>query len=361
MNYQIDSGAPQSAYMQLYTLLRRDILAGVYPYGSRLPSKRTIAAETGVSVITAEHAIALLCEEGYAEARQRSGVFVAYRERDFQGQPPQAAQSLPPADALRHSDSEFPFALLARTVRRVLLDYGDAILARSPNPGCTQLRRAICTYLARSRGILVEPEQLVIGSGAEYLYGLIAQLFPGCLFALEDPCYDKIRQVYTASGLRCERLRLGLEGIDSTALERSRAEVLHVTPFHSFPSGVTASVSKKHEYLRWAEGRGAWLVEDNYDSELTVSRKAEEPLFSMSRSDNVIYINTFSKTVSPGLRVGYMILPQRLVGPFSEKLGFYACTVPLMDQYVLTELIESGDFERHINRIRRTRRRAGGK
>ena len=359
MNYQIDHSAPQSAYLQLYTLLRRDILAGIYPYGSRLPSKRTIAAETGVSVITVEHAVALLCEEGYAEARQRSGVFVAYRERDFQGQPAGTAQSPLPGDVLRHSDSEFPFALLARTVRRVLLDYGDAILARSPNPGCVELRRAICAYLARSRGIQVDPEQLVIGSGAEYLYGLIAQLFPQRVFALEDPCYDKIRQVYAANGLRCERLRLGREGIDSAALEGSGAEVLHVTPFHSFPSGVTASVSKKHEYLRWAEGRGAWLVEDNFDSELTVSRKAEEPLFSMSRSENVIYINTFSKTVSPGLRVGYMILPKSLVGVFSAQLGFYACTVPLMEQYVLTELIESGDFERHINRIRRARRRDG--
>ena len=209
MNYQIDHSAPQSAYLQLYTCLRRDILAGVYPYGSRLPSKRTIAAETGVSVITVEHAIALLCEEGYAEARQRSGVFVAYRERDFQGQPGTAAQSPLPGDTLRHSDSEFPFPLLARTVRRVLLDYGDAILARSPNAGCVELRQAIRAYLARSRGILVEPEQLVIGSGAEYLYGLIAQLFPGRVFALEDPCYDKIWQVYGANGLRCERLRLG--------------------------------------------------------------------------------------------------------------------------------------------------------
>ena len=120
---------------------------------------------------------------------------------------------------------------------------------------------------------------------------------------------------------------------------------------------MTATISKKHEYLRWAKRRDGVLIEDNYDSELTVSRKPEEPLFSMDRDVNVIYINTFSRTIASAIRVGYMILPEKMVDVFNEKLGFYSCPVPIFDQYVLAELLKSGDFERHINRVRRKRRK----
>ncbi len=146
------------------------------------------------------------------------------------------------------------------------------------------------------------------------------------------------------------------DGISSAELEKTKADVLHVTPFNSYPSGVTADISKKLEYLRWAKKRGGILIEDNYDSELTVSRKVEEPLFSMDRDVNVIYLNTFSRTLAPSMRIGYMILPDSLVDEFNEKLGFYSCTVPSFDQYVMAELLKSGDFERHINRVRRKKR-----
>ena len=134
--------------------------------------------------------------------------------------------------------------------------------------------------------------------------------------------------------------------------------MLHITPFNSFPSGITASVSKRREYLRWADQRQAFIIEDNYDSELTVSRKNEDTVFSMAENGQVIYLNTFSRTVAPAIRVGYMVLPERLLGEFEKKLGFYSCTVPVFEQYVLTELLNGGDFERHINRVRRARRKA---
>ena len=158
-------------------------------------------------------------------------------------------------------------------------------------------------------------------------------------------------------GARVEEMKLGGDGILSDVLAASKAQFLHVTPFHSYPSGVTASISKKHEYLRWAEERNGILIEDNYDSELTVSSKPEEPLFSMTDKENVVYINTFSRTVAPSLRIGYMILPANMEEAFNEKLGFYSCTVPVFDQYVLAELLKNGDFERHINRVRRKRRK----
>ncbi len=388
MNYSIDKDNKIPAYLQLYRFFVKDISKGVYPYGSKLPSKRIIAEETGLSVITAEHAINLLNEEGYVESRERSGVFVIYRGEDFPGEdhlsPVSSSELLKDSvknnpllmknqilkeeypdenlrteeDALHNFDS-FPFGVLAKTVRRVLLDNGEKILIKSPNKGCKELRNEICLYLARSRGISVNPAQVILGSGAEYLYGLIGQLLgTGSIIAIEDPSYEKIKKVYEAVGIICDPLKMTSEGIKTGDLRTTKARILHVTPFNSFPSGVTVGISKKLEYLKWVRERGGILIEDNYDSELTVSKKAEEPLFSMDPGVNVIYLNTFSRTLAPSMRIGYMVLPAGLLEDFEEKLGFYSCTIPVLDQYVLELLLKSGEYERHINRIRRKRRAA---
>ena len=327
--------------------------------GTKLPSKRLLSEESGCSVITVEHAYSILCDEGYVESRERSGYFVIYQSDDFlsaqQDQPSNEKQILSHTHITTHT--EFPFSVLSKTMRRVLAKYEDRILIKSPNHGCPELRETIAEYLARSNGMMVRSEQVIIGSGAEYLYSMIAQLLgKERIFALESPSYDKIRKVYESNGIVCEPLRMGEDGIISSELERTNASVLHVTPFHSFPSGITADVSKRNEYLRWATKRNGYLIEDNFDSELTVSRKNEDTIFSMSKNDSVIYLNTFSKTIAPSIRIGYMVLPERLLPIFEEKLGFYSCTVPVFDQYVLTELIASGDFERHVNRMRRARR-----
>ena len=359
MKYHID-GNGKHAYLQLYECLRKDMESAIFSYGTKLPSKRTLAEETGVSVITVQHAYAILCEEGYIESRQRSGYYVIYRENDFvsvaEGQ---VITSVVGKESVNmHKKSEFPFSVLAKTMRKVLLDYNKEILIKSPNHGCAELRAAISAYLVRSNGIMVRPEQIVIGSGAEYLYSLIVQLLgEERVFALEDPSYEKIRQVYEANGVNCELLKLGRDGIRSSELENSKATVLHVTPFHSYPSGVTASVSKRFEYLNWAKLRKGYIIEDNYDSELTVSMKNEDTVFSMEKDAPVIYLNTFSETIAPAMRVGYMVLPERLLDVFEERIGFYSCTVPVFEQYVLAELINNGDFERHINRVRRERRK----
>lgn len=376
MKNYIDLHNSKAAYLQLYQSLRQDIMDGVFAYGSKLPSKRLLAEETGVSVITVEHAYAILADEGYIESHPRSGYFAIYRAGDFLS----ATEHMPSTKSLSTAtiptiassplaqtqtpaaiptDTRFPFSVLARTMRKVLTDYGQEILSSSPNHGCPQLREAIASYLARSHGIAVRPEQIIIGSGAEYLYTLIAQLLArDHLFALEDPSYLKIRRVYEACGVHCDPLTLDNDGIRSSELERTQATVLHVTPFNSYPSGTTASASKRREYLLWAHRRNGYIIEDNYDSELTVSRKTEDPLFSLPDADRVLYLNTFSRTIAPSIRVGYMLLPESLMEPFEQRLGFYSCTVPLFEQYVLAELINSGDFERHINRVRRARRKA---
>lgn len=356
MKYLINKSSAKSAYMQLYELIRRDIVNRVYPYGAKLPSKRLLADEAEISVITVEHAYSILCDEGYAESRQRSGFYVIYKEGEFHSAP-ETAQTFSVVTKHQHNTkTDFPFSVLARTMRKVLLDYNEKILVKSPNHGCAELRFAICAYLTRSNGISVAPEQIIIGSGAEYLYSLIVQLLGKYrIYALESPSYEKIRRVYQANGVEYELLKLGGDGIRTAELESSNASVLHITPFNSYPSGITATASKRREYIRWAKERNGYIIEDNYDSEFTVSTKNEDPVFSIS--ENVIYLNTFSKTIAPSVRVGYMVLPEHLLSVFESKLGFYSCTVPVFEQYVLAELINNGDFERHINRVRRARRK----
>lgn len=361
MKYRIDRSKSEPAYIQLYELIRDDIVGGAYRFGARLPSKRILAEDARVSVITVAHAYELLEDEGYAKAREKSGYFVIYREDEFLGEsrtlPAAVRRSESAAEAVSrpyvHGAGELSYHIIARTMRRVLLDCGEKILEPSPGKGLLCLREELSMYLARTMGIKAGPEQIVVGAGAEYLYGMVTQLLDECAsVAVEKPCYEKIKKVYEREGLKVEELELGSTGIRSEQLRCCGAQILHVTPFHSYPSNVSADISKKNEYIRWARG-GRYIIEDNYDSELTVSKKMEKAVYSLAEEENVIFINTFSRTIAPSLRVGYMVLPQRLAAGFDRKLGFYSCSVPTFEQFVLCELLRSGEFERHINRVRR--------
>lgn len=357
MKYTIDN-EERPIYLQLYKLIRDDIISGVYSYSSRLPSKRLLADELDISTITVEHAYALLCDEGYAEARERSGYFVIFRQADGFAASAPASKPQDSSYHAAHNYPEFSVSLLSRTMRRVLTEHKDQLLEKSSNSGCVQLREALRQYLARNRGIYVDIDQIIVGSGSEYLYGLIVELLGrNRVFAIESPSYKKIEQVYRAAEIRYELLPLSYDGIDSAHLAASGADILHVTPYRSFPSGVTATASKRIEYIRWSNKQDRYIIEDDFESEFSVSSKPSETLFSLSSHDNVIYLNTFSKTISPSMRVGYMILPRHLVKTFADKLGFYSCTVPTFEQFVLAELIDNGDFERHINRVRRNKRK----
>lgn len=346
-------GAPKYDY--LYRLIRQDIVTGALAPGERLPSKRALAEHLGVSVVTVEGAYDRLVDEGYLQAKPRSGYFVNALDLPA-GADAQRAAALPLPEP-QFDDSAaagFPITPLAQIMREVITTQSAALVQAPPHMGCAVLRNAIADYLLRYRGMYVRPEQVVIGAGAEYLYGMIVQLFGrSVVYGLEQPSYEKIRAVYEAHGASCEFLQLGSDGITDEALAASHAQVLHVTPFHSYPTGATAPAAKRYAYLAWAAERGAWLVEDDFDSEFALGRTPVETLYAMDQSDSVLYLNTFSKSLSPSMRVGYLVLPERLLEQYEQRLGFYNCPVPVFDQYVLAEFISRGHFERHLNRIRR--------
>jgi GntR family transcriptional regulator/MocR family aminotransferase len=356
---QMADKAAEKQYLHIYRSIRRDIEAGLYPPGTKLASKRTIARDFGVSVITAEHALQLLADEGYVTPKERSGCFVTYDEAStFPVESPEnmTRSYWPETDT---DETGFPFGVYAKTARRVLSAYGEEVLQRCPNFGTDILRTALSRYLARARHIEADPAQIIIGSGAEYLYGLIVQVLGRSrIYGIEDPSYEKIAQVYRANDITTQSLPLGPDGIVSSALWESDAQVLHITPYRSYPSGVTATNAKKREYMRWRAQRNAYIIEDDFESEITPARKPEETLFSMDDSGRVLYVNTFTNTVSTAVRTAYLVVPKNLQKQFEDRIGFYTCTVPTFDQYILAELILNGDFERHINRVRRQKRKS---
>ncbi len=361
MKYKVDPDKAEFAYLQLYEQLRDDIVHHVLTPGMRLPSKRLMAEETGLSIITVEHAYGILMEEGYIESRQRSGFYVVYQDQDTFTVAETVSSRKPLLQMESHVDGseQFPFSVYARTLRRVISVYGDRLMAGSEPQGCLELRQALADYLARSRGLSCTPEQIVIGAGSGYCETILIQMLgAGKIYGVENPCFERTRKIYRAHGVRLDLLKLGPDGILSSELERTPARVLHVTPYNSYPSGITATAAKRQEYIRWAAEREAYIIEDDYDSEFSSLQKPEDTLFAMDPDQRVLYVNTFTETISPGIRTGYFVMPVPLIEDYVKKAGFYSCPVPLHQQLVLAELLNSGDFERHLNKVRRQRRSA---
>ena len=394
LTYNMNERGRKTKTEFLYACIKADILSGRIAAGERLPSRRSLADHLGISVVTVQAAYGELLSEGYLTSRERSGFYAeklnltgsresgehlrraAHGEMGPAGgpeapggktepfrelaevpggktEPPRELKEVPGGRAEAPA-LDFPFTPFLHIVREVLNDYRDQLTRRPPNAGTPELRRAISEYLRRYRGMKADPGQIIIGSGSEYLYGFLAQLFDRqIVYGIEAQSYKKIRLVYSAYARPYELLPMDQYGISSDGLRTSLAGILHVTPFHSYPTGITAPAAKRYEYIAWARARGAYIIEDDFESEFSVPRKPLETIYAMDTSASVIYLNTFTRSMAPSMRVGYMVLPERLLGQYEERLGFYSCTVPSLDQYALAEYINRGYFEKRLDQIRR--------
>ena len=240
-------------------------------------------------------------------------------------------------------------------MRSVILDEGQYLLQPVPNGGLLPLRQAIAGELARQRGLVVQPEQILIGAGTEYFYALLAQfLGRGQRFAIEDPCHRTLAQVYSRSGAEVVPVPMDESGIRVAELEASGAQIVHVSPSHQYPTGTVMPIPRRQELLAWMErGEERFLIEDDYDSEFRFSGLPIPTLQSLDTRGRVIYINTFSKTIAPALRISYMILPQALLARWRSTMGFYSCAVPSFEQLTLTRFLDGGYFERHVSRMKK--------
>ena len=360
LTYELKKSPGVPLYESLYRYIRADILSGTLAPGEKLPSKRALAANLKVSKITVEGAYDQLLAEGYLRSVEKVGYFVEATDHPkfsrHPAEPPAATPEKPLLDLTGGGTIRFPFSVWSRLQRQVMLDRGEQLLLPLPNRGIYDLRRAIADHLGDFRGLHVDPEHILIGAGTDFLYNLLIQLLGrDKIYAVEEPGYGKIRRIYAAGGVNCVSAPMDAQGVRPESLEK--AQVLHISPSHHFPTGLVTPVNRRQELLEWAtQAPDRYIIEDDYDSEFRFAAHPMPAMASMDRKGQVIYMNTFSKSLAPSIRISYMVLPPALMEQFQAQLGFYSCTVPSFEQYTLARFLEEGHFEKHINRMRKAYR-----
>ncbi len=364
LTYSFANRGSDSLYESLYKQIKQDILDYKLSPDEKLPSKRALAKHLNVSTITVENAYLQLVAEGYLYSVAKSGFYVSHvtssqsteAERPFRKTPQPSDIPCYFADFVNNSTSadNFPFAAWTKLMRETMSDEADKLMVRSPSTGIAPLRNAIADYLYQFRGMTVEPEQIVVGAGTDYLYSLIIQLLGRSkTYAAEDPAYQKISKMYRSNEVSFIPVPLDKNGVDITYLNQTEADVLHISPSHHFPTGIVTPISRRYELLSWASKTSdRYIIEDDYDSEFRLLGKPIPSLQSIDVADKVIYMNTFSKTLTSTIRISYMVLPKSLMERYKKELNFYSCTVSNFEQYTLAKFIERGHFEKHINRMR---------
>ena len=350
-------------YYQLYSYLAEEIRSGRLPAEERLPSKRSAAAELGLSVNTVDTAYQMLAAEGYINAKPRSGFVVSQLEKQ-QIPPPAASQPrenavTSPATPWQYSFSSggldmdfFPLKTWNRILREVLSSRYD-LFAQGEPMGDLVLRQAIAEYLQGFRGARCQEWQIVVGAGLEVLTGMLVRLFEGKLVATENPGYRKNARVLHNMG-RCS-VAVGVDefGMQPELLEASGAQVAYLTPSHQFPTGGIMPVGRRSSLLSWASAPENYIIEDDYDSEFRFDGRPIPCLQGLDKSGrHVIYAGTFSRSLAPGLRAAYLVLPPRLLESWKQAYGDYACTISRPEQHTLANFMSGGHFARHLNRIR---------
>lgn len=417
LTYSFDDAGSSTLYEHLYRCIKNDILSGTIAPREKLPSKRSFAKNLSVSTVTIENAYGMLLDEGYIYSIPKKGYYVSdiaktaaaipashsYSSRSATEIPQSAAA--PDSEISRNqnalsSDSEdkasssrfsyvedaarpfsqpfsenvlrskpyfadfvsnqttpdkFPFSTWVRLLREIIHDRKEELMINSPSGGIPELQEAICDYLYQFRGMKVSSEQIIIGAGTEYLYSLLIQLLGrDKQFAVENPGYRKISLIYEKNGVRCSFIPMDHQGVRVDALNKSGADVIHISPSHHFPTGIITPINRRYELLSWAaEADSRYIIEDDYDSEFRLSGKPIPSLQSIDVIEKVIYINTFTKSLASTIRISYMILPPHLLKKFHRELSFYSCTVSNFEQYTLARFLRDGYFEKHINRMRK--------
>ncbi len=366
LTYSFSQKGSLPMYDYLYRCIKNDILSNNLKSNEKLPSKRTLAKNLNISVITVENAYAQLLVEGYIYSIEKKGYYVSdiYKvNTDIISPNNKTAEEKKENLSINYfadfqtntiSHENFPFTSWSKTIRSILSKKRESLLNTSPINGVSELRNEIARHLYHFRGMNISPEHIIIGAGTEYLYGLLIQLLGReNIFAVEDPGYSKISKIYQSNLVKCRFIELDKNGLSLSALKKSDANIIHISPSHHFPTGIVTPVKRRQELLKWAMiSNRRYIIEDDYDCEFRFSGKPIPTIKSIDTDEKVIYINTFSKTLAPSFRISYMALPHRLMEKFNSELGFYSCTVSAIEQYTLAEFISSGFFEKHINRMR---------
>ena len=359
----LDRTDVRSLTEQLYDFLKTEILSGNLASNEKLPSKRMSAQSLKCSITTMQAAYNQLVDEGYLITKEKSGYYVAELSGivTLGGSVPDSLGVDKPREQYRYDFSyhgvdfdHFPFQHWRRVMREVVDERDRDLLRLGDSKGDAGLRTSIAHYLHQSRGVQCEPSQIVVSAGTEYLLQLLIQLLDAkTSYGIENPGYEKLSQLFRSSRIDCRPLALDEQGLRVEEVEFQHVDVVCITPSHQFPTGCIRSVARRLQLLIWAAERpGRYIIEDDYDSEFRYSGKPIPSLQGMDQKGRVIYIGAFSKSLSPALRISYMVLPKQLCKVFDETMYFLNCPVPMIEQKVLALFMQRGHFERHLNRMR---------
>lgn len=361
LTYNIEERGNKKLYEYLYLCIKHDILDGKIRNGEKLPSKRTLARNLGVSVITVENAYAQLLLEGYIISEEKKGYYVNYedtfggkkRKKQFQTKYTEHEYFVDFC-ANKTPYEFFPYSIWAKLMREVLTERDIDLLKTVPFHGMEGLRITIAEHLYETRGMTVSPDCIIIGAGIEYLYGRLLQLFgKHAVYGVEDPGYRIIQRIFEGYHVAWKPIRVDESGIHVGVLRESNANIVHISPSNQFPVGNTMPVKRRQELLKWAyEEEGRYIIEDDFDCEFSVNGRPIPTLFGMDQKERVIYMNTFSKTLISSIRISYLILPERLMERYVNTISFYSCTVSSFEQLTLEKFIKGGYLERHVTRMR---------
>ena len=367
LTYNIDKNSKNPMYMQIYNYIKNDIISGNLSEGDKLPSKRKLAEHLNVSVITVENAYSQLISEGYIESKEKRGYYTLHIENiESKIIAPKIKKKIFENAENKYinlsqnsvSKEHFPFSTWSKIVRKILSAKSASLLERQGYKGSDILRESIAEFLRQFKGINADADRIIIGGGTEDLYGMLAKaLGRNAVIGIEDPGYENIAKIYSYNHIAYKYIDMDKRGISMDSLKKSGANVLHISPSHHFPSGITTPIGRRTEILNWCSKRqDRYIIEDDYDSEFRFDAKPIPSLYSIDKNERVIYLNTFTKSVSPAIRMSYMLLPEELMEKCDKSLSFLSCSVSALEQLTMAEFINEGYFERHINKMTRVYR-----
>ena len=361
----IDNNLKIPVYEQIYNALKKDIINGRLRAGEQLPSTRGLCEFLQCSRSTVLLAYEQLVAEGYIETIPKKGYFVMELYENFKVNEDDCKTK----DAGEKTGEyeidfspvgidadSFPFNEWRKISRQVLSSENAELFNSGDSRGDLDLRIEIAGYLKNSRGVKANSERIIIGAGYESLLMILNFILEkNSGFAMENPVYPKAYKLIKALDRRIEPVELDQYGMSVLKLSKTKAKIAYVTPSHQYPTGVIMSAKRRQELLRWAmEEEDRFIIEDDYDSEFRYRGKPIPSLQGLDTGDKVIYIGTFSKSISPAVRMSYMVLPDGLYEKYAKSARFFSNTVSRIDQRIVSVFIKNGGFERHLGRMRTT-------
>lgn len=365
---QVDHSKSQPVYQQIYDQIKHDIISGKLTVGTRITSTRVLAKELQVGRNTVENAYDQLVLEGYIASVPSSGYVVNnmqfYLNQKTEKLLDYKAAVLAPNRKVEDVRYNFQYGNLDATIfphklwRKYLTDILESREAQEVHSygdvkGDIKLRIQLREYLYHSRGVNCQPEQIVICSGTQSALEIMIKVFPYAekQVAMEEPCYNGASIIFRSNGFEIIPIPVHEDGIGIDDLSLSSARMVHIAPSHQFPMGAVIPIHKRIQLLNWARERDNIIIEDDYDSEFRYNGRPIPSLQSIDKSERVVYVGTFSKSLSPGLRMAYLILPKWLLKKYEERFIGHQCTVPLIEQRIMTKFIADGYWEKHVRKI----------